>query len=141
MTKLKPFLENVRQSIQSNLNQHLVIGSFLENYFGATLKSKRSVASVWKEHFSVLWKFFSDKVETIFRESEVKRSRRFKSKFHYRKLLKKWLWSYLELKNEFCERLKRAIFSFLQIFEWGSGDHFLWNWSKAFKTVSIKIWS
>ena len=127
VTKLKPFLENVRQSIQRNLNQHLVIGSFWENDFGDTSRSKTSVASIWKEDFSVFWKFLIDKVETIFRKSEVKRSRLFKSKFRYRNVLRKWSWGYLELKNEFCEHLKRAFFSFLQIFEWRSGGHFLGN--------------
>ena len=124
---LEPFLENVRQSIQRNLNQHLVIGSFWENDFGDTSRSKTSVASIWKGDFSVFWKFLIDKVETIFRKSEVKRSRLFKSKFRYRNVLRKWSWGYLDLKNEFCERLKRAFFSFLQIFEWRSGGHFLGN--------------
>ena len=133
--KLKPFLENVRQSIQSNLNQHLVIGSFLELDFGATLGSKRSVASVWKEDFSVFWKFLSEKVETVFMESQGKHSRPFKSKFGYRKLLRKWFWFSLELKNECCECLKRVFFSFLQIFHWRSWNHFLGKWGKACKAI------
>ena len=67
-TKLKPFSEKVKQSVQNYLNQNLVIGSFLENGFKATLSSKRSVVSVWKGHFSVFlhsWvtklKLFSEK--------------------------------------------------------------------------------
>ena len=51
VTKLKPFSGKVRQSIQNYLNQNLVIGSFLENGFEATLTSKTSVVSAWKEHF------------------------------------------------------------------------------------------
>ena len=44
------------------LNQNLVVGSFLENDFEGTFKSKRSIASLWKKHFSVFWNFLSDKV-------------------------------------------------------------------------------
>ena len=46
VTKLKPFSEKRKQSVQSYLNQNLVIGSFLENGFEATLSSKRNVVSV-----------------------------------------------------------------------------------------------
>ena len=137
-TKSKLFSGKVRQSIQNYLNVNLVIRTFLENAFGVTLSSKKNVLSVWKGHFSVFSKFLSDRVETIFWESEVKRSRLFKSKFGHRKLLRKWFWSYLELKNECCERLKRAFFSFLQIFEWRSWNHFLGKQGNAAETLSIK---
>ena len=114
--------------------------------FEATLRSKANVVNlvkcfwsnlelkVWKGHFSVFCKFLSDEVETIFRESEAKHLRLFKSKFGHKKLIRKWFRSYLELKNECCERLKRAFFSFLQVFEWRSWNHFLGKWGKAFKT-------
>ena len=46
LTKLKPFSWKLKQSVQSYLNQNLVIGSFLENGFEATLSSKRNVVSV-----------------------------------------------------------------------------------------------
>ena len=39
--KLKPVSGKVRQSIESYLNQHLVIGSLLENGFEATFSSKK----------------------------------------------------------------------------------------------------
>ena len=58
LTKLKPFLEKVRQSIKSYLNQYFVIGSFFENDFGTTLRSKTSVVSIWKEHCSVVLQIF-----------------------------------------------------------------------------------
>ena len=48
--KLKPFSGKVKQNVQNYLNQNLVIGSFLENGFEATLTSKTSVVSAWKEH-------------------------------------------------------------------------------------------
>ena len=52
--------------------------SFLENGFKATLSSKANVLSVWKEHFLDFCKFLSEGVETIFWESEAKRSTLFK---------------------------------------------------------------
>ena len=136
--KLKPFSRKERQSVQDYLNQNLVLGSLLENGFEATLSSKTNVASVWKGHFSVFCKFLSNEVETIFWESKAKLSKLFKSKFGHRKLLRKWFWSYLELKNECSERLKRAFFSFLQIFEWRSWNRFLGKRGNAAKTFSIK---
>ena len=72
-----------------------------------------NVVSVFKEHFYVFRKFFSDKIETIFWESEAKRSKRFKSKIGYRKFLGKSFGSYLQLKNECFECLKRLFFKFL----------------------------
>ena len=59
----------------------------------------------------------SNEVETLFWESEAKRSKLLKSKFDHRKLLRKWFRRYLELKNECSELLKRAILNFLEIFE------------------------
>ena len=98
MTKLKPFSGKVRQSDQNFLNQNLGVGSFLENGFEATFSSKTNVLSIWKKHFSIFWKCLSDEVETIFRESEAKRSKLFKSKFGRRKFVRKWFWSYLSSK-------------------------------------------
>ena len=138
VTKLKPFSRKERQSVQDYWNQNLVLGSLLENGFEATLSSKRNVLSVWKGYFSVFCKFFSDKVEIIFWESEAKHSKLFKSTFGNRKLLRKWFWSYLVLKNECCERLKRAFFSFLKIFEWRSWNRFLGKRGNAAKTFLIK---
>ena len=105
---LKGFPGKVRQNVQNYLNQNLVIWSFLENGFEVTLSSKANILSLWKEHFSVFWKFLSDYVETIFWKSEAKRWTLLKPKFSHRKFLRKWLWSYLELKDECCECLKRA---------------------------------
>ena len=138
MTKLKPFSGKVRQSVQNYLNQNLVIESFLENGFEATFSSKMNVLSVWKEHVLVFCKFWSDEVETVFWESKAKCSKLFKSKFGHRKLLRKWFWSYLELKNECSDRLKRAFFSFLQIFEWQSWNRFLGKRDYAAKTFCVK---
>ena len=56
-----------------------------------------------------------------------------------RTLLENNLWTNVELKNECCEPLKRAFFSFLQIFEWRSWNHFLGKWSKVLKSIQIKF--
>ena len=93
MTKLKPLLGKVKQSIQNYLNQNLVIETFLENGFEATLSSKTNVVSVSKGCFLNFCKFLSHEVETILWKSEPKRLKLFKSKFGHRKLLRKWLLS------------------------------------------------
>ena len=124
VTKLKSLSRKVEQSVQSYLNQGFVIERFLENGFEATLRSKMNVVSISKGRFSFFCKFLSDEVETISWKSEPKRSKLFKSKFGHRKLLRKWVWSYLELKSEFLEPSVRAFYSFLQVSTWPSWNHF-----------------
>ena len=121
----------VRQNIKNCLNQNLVVATFLENDFEASLSSKTNFLIVWKWYFSVFCNLLRGKIETIFSESEKKRQKLFKSKFGHRKLLTKWFWSYLELKNECSERLKRTFFSFLQIFGWRSWNRFLGKRDRA----------
>ena len=104
------------ESVLKYLIQNLVLRSFLKNGFGATLSSRTNILSVWKGHFSVFIKFLNEEVEILFWESEAKRSKLFKSTFGQRTLLRKWFWSYLELKNECSERFKRAFLGFLQNF-------------------------
>ena len=65
MTKLKPFSEKVRQSVQNYLNQNLVKRRFLENGFQAPLSSKTNVLSVWKWYFLVFWKLLSQEVMKV----------------------------------------------------------------------------
>ena len=65
MTKLKPFSEKVRQSVQNYLNQNLVKRRFLENGFQAPLRSKTNVLSVWKWYFLVFWKLLSQEVMKV----------------------------------------------------------------------------
>ena len=67
VTKWKPCSGKVRQNVQNYLLKNLVIGSFFEKYFEATLSSKENVLSVWKGHFSVFCKYLSE-VEIVFRE-------------------------------------------------------------------------
>ena len=71
MTNLKPFSGKVKESIQSYFNQNLVIRSYLENGFEATVSSKRNIVSLWKGHFTVSCKFLRDEVEITFSESEA----------------------------------------------------------------------
>ena len=89
MTKVKPFPGKVRQSIQNSLNENLLIGSFLEDVFDATLTSKTNVVSLWKGHFTVFCKFLRDQVEITFRESEANSPKLFKSRFGHRKVVRK----------------------------------------------------
>ena len=131
VTKLKPFSGKVGESVKIYLNQNLFIRTFFENGFGATLRSKTNVLSVWKNHISVFGNFLSDEVETICKESEAKLSKLFKSKFGHRKLLRKWFWSYLYLKKERPERLKKRFSIFLQIIERRNWNHFLGKWGKV----------
>ena len=135
VTKVKPFPGKVRQRIQMCFNKELLIGSFLENVFDATLTSKTNVVSLWKGHFTVFCKFLHDEVEITFKKSEAKCPKLFKSRFRHRKVLRKWFWSYLEIKNECCQHFERSFFIFLQIFEWRSWNHFVKKWAKAFKTI------
>ena len=111
VAKLKPFSPKVRRNVKNYLNQNLVIGSFLQNGFEATLSSKTNVLSVWKGHFSVFCKFLSDEVKTVFWENETEP---FKFKVGHKKSFKKWFWSDLEIQGECSEHLEREIFSFLQ---------------------------
>ena len=141
VAKLKTFSGKVKQSVKIYLNENFVLRTFLENGFGATLSSKTNVVSVWKKHLSVFWKFLSDVVETIFRESEAKRWKLFPSNFGHRKLLRKCFWSYIEPKNKCSEHLKTAFFSLRQVFEWRSRYHFQGKWDKTLKSIWIKIWS
>ena len=98
--------------------------NLLSQWFGSYLELKYKFERL-KRAFPAFSKFLSDKVETIFWEGEAKRPKLFKSKLGHSKLLKKWFWNYLELKNEYCQRLKWAFFIFVQVFEWRSWNHFL----------------
>ena len=72
VTKLKPIFGMLRQNMKHCLNQNLVIGTFLENCFEASLSSRINIVDVWKQHFLVFCKFLIDEVETIFWESKAK---------------------------------------------------------------------
>ena len=69
-----------------------------------------------KGTFQFFCKFLSDRVETVFWESEAKASKLFKLKFGHKNLPRKQFWSFLKLSNQYCVRLKRAFFSFFTSF-------------------------
>ena len=90
MTNLKPSSGKVKESIQRYFNQSIVIRSYLENDFEATLSSKMNIVNVWEGHFTVFCKFLRDQVDITFKESESNCPKLFKSKFGHRKFLRKW---------------------------------------------------
>ena len=63
--KLKPFSRKVRQGVQNYLNQNLVIRSFLENGFGATLSSKWIFWTFDKGIFQFFAKFWVTKLKSF----------------------------------------------------------------------------
>ena len=65
-----------------------------------------------EEHYSVFFKFLSDELETLYRESEAEP---FKFKFGHRKLLGKWFQSDLGIKNEYSEHMGMAISVFYKV--------------------------
>ena len=118
--KLKLFSEKAKQSLYDHLNSKLIIVNFFKNCFEASLSSKTNFLSLWKRHFSVFSKLFNDKIQTIFWESDAKGQKLFKSKFGLSKPLRKWFWSYLDVKSKCSGPLKITFFSSLQFFEWRS---------------------
>ena len=56
VSKLKPSCGKVMQNIKNCLNQNLVIWTFLENGFDASLSSRTNIVGVWKWHFLVFCK-------------------------------------------------------------------------------------
>ena len=116
---------------------HAMINKSYEKKKHLKMSSKTNALNLWKLHFLVFQKFPSDKVQTASWEGEVKRQKLFQTKCYHTKLLKKWFQSYLELKNECSELLKRAFFSFLEIFEWRSWNR-IFGRDNAAKTFCIK---
>ena len=108
----------------------------LENCFDAILRPESYVLILWKLYFSVLLKFLSDVVETVFWESEVKHWELFKSKIGNSKDFRKWFWMALVLKS-----FEMTLYTFLQILERRNWKYFLKKWGKASKTVQTKFYS
>ena len=72
-------------------------------------------------------------------DSETKHQKLFKSKFVH-KNLRKWFRSFLELKNQYCGRLKIAFFSFVPVFDWRSWNHFPGKWGKNIQNHLNQNW-
>ena len=68
----------------------MVIETFLENGFEATLRPKTNFLSIWKGKFSDFLQLLSEEVKITLWESKVKRQKLFKSKFGHRDFLRKW---------------------------------------------------
>ena len=62
-TKLKPFSERKRQRVENLSDQSLVVQSFLENSFEATLWLKANATNRWTWYFSVFCNFWVAKVK------------------------------------------------------------------------------
>ena len=118
-----------RQSLQDYLNSKLVIRSFLENGFEATLGSKTNVLSIWKGEFLVFYNFWVTKLKPCFGK--------------VRQIIKNSLNQNLVignfLKNDFEASLSSKTNSVgiwkLQIFNWRSWNHFLGKWDKMRQTI------
>lgn len=98
----------MRRSIWNCLNQNMVLRIILENDFEASSSSIRNVLDLWKWHFLDFFQIF----EQQSCESKPKHQKLIKSKFRNRNLLRKWFWSFDELKNKYCGRLKIVLFIF-----------------------------
>ena len=103
-------------------------------WFWSDLRIKNEYSEHFEREIFSFLQFLSDEVETIFWKSEAKHKKLFKSKFGHRSFLRKWFWTFLELKNKYCGHLKITWFSFLQIFDWRSWSNFLRKWGKTWKT-------
>ena len=68
VTKLKPFCGKVRQSVQNYLNQNLVLRSFQDNGFEATLSLETKVVSIWKSVFMFFANLWVTKLKPFFRK-------------------------------------------------------------------------
>ena len=67
VTHLKPFSGKVRQSVQKYLHQNLVIGTFLENDFEATLSPKANFFLAFKKDLFQFFRYcWVTKVEPFF---------------------------------------------------------------------------
>ena len=108
---------------------------FLRKWFRSYLELKNKCSECFKMAFFSFLQVLIDEEETTYWKSKAMSQKVFKIKFGNRKHLRKWFWRYLELKNECSDRLKRAFFHFLQIFEWRSWNLFLRKWSKAFPSI------
>ena len=101
----------------------------IRKLFCSSLELKNECSEPLKKTLLSFWEVLGDEVETTSWKSDATRQKLFKLKFGYKKLLRKWFWSYSELKNECSERLKRAFFVF-----------FFFNyWEAKLKPLSGKV--
>ena len=117
---------------KSKFGDTKLLRKWLQRYL--QLKSKCSER--FKRSLFSWFQILSEEVEIIFCESKAKRSKLFKSKFGHSNLLRKCFWIDLELKKRIWWAFGTVIFQFFfHNFGWGSWNHFLGKWGKAFKII------
>ena len=79
---------------------------FLRKWFRSYLELKNKCSECFKMAFFSFLQVLIDEEETTYWKSKAMSQKIFKIKFGNRKLLRKWFWRYLELKNECSDRLK-----------------------------------
>ena len=136
VNKLKMFLGKARQNIQNCVNPKSDIENILENCFETTLRSRVNVLLNLEGNFQFFVHFWAMKLKplTVKAKPSVQKSLNPKLIMVHGKHFRKCFQSN-PVKPECSELLKRAFFSFLQIFEWRSWNQFLGKWSKEFKTI------
>ena len=133
---------------QKLFKQNLVMGTFLQDAFEASLNWRINIVDVWKKIcFSFLqffdwrsWKTISEEmrqnVQNYLNQNLVTGSFleiSFCNLLGHSSLLVKDFSSFLELKNKYCWCFK--VTCFLQVFDWRSWNHLPKKWRKFFKTI------
>ena len=117
MTNLKPSSGKVKESIQRYFNQSIVIRSYLENDFEATLSSKMNIVNVWEGHFTVVCKFLRDQVDILSRKLKQSVQSYLNQNLVIESFLENGFEATFSSKTNVVSVSKRAFFNFLQIFE------------------------
>ena len=114
---LKPFSGKVHPKIKSKIGHW----KHSRKWFWSYLKVKNKCSEGSNvTFFTFFGKFWSDEVETVFREIKSDSD---------------WFWSYLEVKKEFSKHLKMEFLIFLHIFQWPSWNCFFEKQVKAYETA------
>ena len=117
MTNLKSSSGKVKESIQRYFNQSIVIRSYLENDFEATLSSKMNIVNVWEGHFTAFCKFLRDQVDILSRKLKQSVQSYLNQNLVIESFLENGFEATFSSKTNVVSVSKRAFFNFLQIFE------------------------
>ena len=128
-------------------NQKLLKSKFghrklIRKLFCSSLELKNECSEPLKKTLLSFCEVLGDEVETTSWKCDAKRRKLFKLKSGYKKLLRKWFWSYSERKNECSERLKRTFFDFFfffKIIEWKCWNHCLGKWAKVRESLNQNL--
>ena len=115
VSKLKPFSGKAWQPSRPS---KFKVGDrkLFRTWFWSNLEIKHEFSEHLKMDIFNFLQFLGDEVEAIFWESEAKHRKQLKTKFGHRNFLRKWFLTFFELKNQYCGRLKIALFKFFAIF-------------------------